>query len=182
VRWPGVIEPGTKINDIISHLDSFPAIAAALGDDDIKEQLQAGTNFGSKKYRVHLDGYNFLPYFKGETTKPPRNKFFYLSDTGDLLNIRYNQWKIVFAEQREHGLEVWGEPISPRTLRQRAWPLAASRRRWSFVRRGRRPRSRSLRKRFSSRRQSMTACWCWLIQPAMAARRICQSWITRLTR
>ena len=111
VRWPGEIEPGTEVNEIISHLDWFPTIAAVLGDDDIKERLKNGTSFGDKSFKVYLDGYNFLPYMRGETTKPPRNEFFYFSDTGDLLNLRYNQYKVVFAEQRAHGFAVWEEPF-----------------------------------------------------------------------
>jgi arylsulfatase len=111
VRWPGTIEPGTLVNDIISHLDWFPTIAAATGDDDIKEKLKKGTKLGKQSYKVHLDGYNFLPYIKGETKEPPRKEFFYFSDTGDLLNLRYNNYKVVFAEQRAHGFDVWEEPF-----------------------------------------------------------------------
>ncbi len=95
----------------ISHLDWFPTIAGALGDDDIKEKLKKGTKFGDREFKVHLDGYNFLPYMEGKTQEPPRKEFFYFSDTGDLLNLRYSDYKIVFAEQREHGFEVWGEPF-----------------------------------------------------------------------
>jgi arylsulfatase len=111
VRWPGKIEPGTQVNDIISHLDWFPTIAATLGDSDIKEKLKKGTKFGNKSFKVHLDGYNFLPYIEGKTKVPPRKEFFYFSDTGDLLNLRYNNYKIVFAEQRAHGFDVWQEPF-----------------------------------------------------------------------
>ena len=110
LKWPGVIEPGTKINDVISHLDWFPTFAAALGDD-VKTDLLDGASFIGRNYKVHLDGYNFLPYLKGEADESPRREFFYFSDTGDLLNMRYNQYKIVFAEQRAHGYEVWGEPF-----------------------------------------------------------------------
>ncbi len=106
-----MIDPGTQVNDIISHTDWFPTIAGALGDDDIKDRLRQGTSFGDKSFKVHLDGYNFLPYLRGETTEPPRKEFFYFSDTGDLLNLRYNQYKIVFAEQRAHGFSVWEEPF-----------------------------------------------------------------------
>jgi arylsulfatase A-like enzyme len=112
VKWPGKIEPGTLVNDIISHMDWFPTIAAALGDDDIKEQLQKGVNFGNKNFKVHLDGYNFLPYIEGKTQEPPRREIFYFSDTGDLLNLRYDQYKLVFAEQRAHGFHVWEEPFT----------------------------------------------------------------------
>jgi arylsulfatase len=112
LRWPGKIEPGTQVNEIISHLDWFPTIAGALGDDDIKEKLKQGTQFGNKNFKVHLDGYNFLPYLESKTQEPPRNEFFYFSDTGDLLNLRYKQYKIVFAEQRAHGMEVWQDPFT----------------------------------------------------------------------
>jgi len=112
VRWPGEIDPGSEVNEIISHLDWFPTIAAVLGDDDIKEKLKAGTKFGDKSFKVHLDGYNFLPYIRKETKEPPRKEFFYFSDTGDLLNLRYKHYKIVFAEQRAHGMEVWENPFT----------------------------------------------------------------------
>ena len=112
VRWPGMIEAGSEINEIVSHLDWFPTIAAALGDDDIKERLKQGTSLGDKRFKVHLDGYNFLPYMKGETTEPPRKEFFYFSDTGDLLNLRYKHYKVVFAEQRAHGMHVWENPFT----------------------------------------------------------------------
>jgi len=112
VRWPGKIDPGTEFNEIISHMDWFPTIAAALGDDDLKEQLKAGANFGDKNFKVHLDGYNMLPYMTGETEEWPRKEFFYFSDGGDLLNLRYNNYKLVFAEQRAHGMEVWENPFT----------------------------------------------------------------------
>jgi len=112
VRWPGQIEAGKEVNHIVSHLDWFPTIAGALGDDDIVEQLRTGMSFGDQEFRIHLDGYNFMPYMKGETEEPPRKAFFYFSDTGDLLNLRYDQYKIVFAEQRAHGFDVWEEPFT----------------------------------------------------------------------
>ncbi len=111
LRWPGKIDPGTQFNEIISHLDWFPTFAGALGDDDIKEELKDGTRFGNKKFKVHLDGYNLLPYIEGKTEIWPRKEFFYFSDTGDLLNLRYGMYKLVFAEQRAHGYEVWQEPF-----------------------------------------------------------------------
>jgi arylsulfatase A-like enzyme len=116
VKWPGVIKPGSISNDIISHLDWFPTIAAALGDEDLKEKMKKGPVFGKDNTKVHLDGYNFLPRWKGEADKGPRREFFYFSDTGNLLNLRYNKWKIVFAEQRAHGLDVWQEPFTPLRL------------------------------------------------------------------
>jgi arylsulfatase len=112
VKWPGVIEPGTVSNDIISHTDWMPTIMAAVGQSDIAKKLKAGHQVGDRTYKVHLDGYKFLPRFKGEAKEAPRKEFFYFSDTGDLLNLRYNRWKIVFAEQRAHGFEVWEEPFT----------------------------------------------------------------------
>jgi arylsulfatase len=112
VKWPGVTKPGSISNDIISHLDWFPTIGAALGDEDLKEQMKKGPVFGNDNTKVHLDGYNFLPRWKGEADKGPRREFFYFSDTGNLLNLRYNKWKVVFAEQRAEGLEVWQEPFT----------------------------------------------------------------------
>ena len=111
VRWPGVIEPGTVSNDIISQLDWMPTLLAAAGDPNIKEKLLVGHQAGDKNFKVHIDGYNFLPYLRGEVEQGPRREFFYFSDTGDLLNLRYNKWKIVFAEQRAHGMDVWQDPF-----------------------------------------------------------------------
>ena len=111
VRWPGVIEPGTISNEIISQLDWLPTFMAAVGEPDIKEKLKSGHRAGDKTFRVHLDGYNFLPYFRGETDEGPRREIFYFSDDGNLVGLRYNNWKIVFAEQRAHGLDVWQDPF-----------------------------------------------------------------------
>lgn len=110
-RWPGVIEPGSRSNDIISHKDWFPTIAEALGDADLKERLMTEVWFGEENTPVYLDGYSFYKRFKGEADEPPRNEFFYFSDSGNLMNLRYNAWKIVFAEQRETGLNVWRYPL-----------------------------------------------------------------------
>lgn len=112
VKWPGVIEPGSRSNTTISHLDWFPTIMAALGDADMKEQMLRRTPFGEDNTRVHLDGYNFLPYFAGETDEGPRREFFYFSDDGSLLNLRYGRFKLVFAEQRAHGFAVWENPFT----------------------------------------------------------------------
>ncbi|MEH6570009.1 MAG: arylsulfatase [Halioglobus sp.] len=112
LKWPGTIKPGSVSNEIISHLDWIPTFLAAVGDDNVKEDLKSGVRVGGKKYKVHLDGYNFLPYFQGETEQGPRKEIFYFSDTGDLLNLRYNNWKIVFAEQRAEGFDVWQEPFT----------------------------------------------------------------------
>ncbi len=111
VRWPAVIEPGTISNEIISQLDWLPTFMAAVGEPDIKEKLKSGHRAGDKTFRVHLDGYNFLPYFRGETDEGPRREIFYFSDDGNLVGLRYNEWKVVFAEQRAHGLDVWQDPF-----------------------------------------------------------------------
>ena len=112
LKWPGVIEAGQVSNEIISHMDWIPTFLAAAGDPNVKEELLTGKAVGDKTFKVHLDGYNFLPYFKGEMDEGPRREFFYFSDTGDLLNLRYNNWKVVFAEQRAEGFDVWQEPFT----------------------------------------------------------------------
>lgn len=116
IRWPGVIEPGTVYNDIFSHEDMLPTLLAAAGEDDIKEKLLAGHSAIGRDYKVHLDGYNLMPYFKGEVAEGPRREFFYWTDDGNLANLRYDRWKIVFLEQREHGFNVWQEPLIPLRL------------------------------------------------------------------
>jgi arylsulfatase len=110
IKWPGVIEPGTVYNDIFSHEDMLPTIMAAVGEADIKEKLLSGHSAIGRDYKVHIDGYNLLPYFKGEVEEAPRRYFFYWSDDGALANLRYDQWKLVFLEQRAHGLDVWQDP------------------------------------------------------------------------
>jgi len=113
VRWPGHIKPGTVSNDIVSHLDWAPTLLAAAGMPDIKEKLLKGYTAGGKKYKVHLDGYNQLPYLTGQVPKSPREEFFYFSDDGDLTGLRYDNWKFVFMEQRAPGtLQVWAEPYT----------------------------------------------------------------------
>jgi len=116
LRWPGVIKPGQISNEIISHMDWIPTFLAAVGEPEVKEELMAGKTIGDTTFKVHLDGYNFLPYLKGEVDKGPRREFFYFSDTGELLNLRYNNWKVVFAEQRAEGGDVWQEPFTPLRL------------------------------------------------------------------
>jgi arylsulfatase len=112
VRWPGAIEPGSVCNEIVSHLDWLPTFVAAAGDPDIKEKLLKGHQAGSKTFKVHLDGYNLVPYLKGEVEKSPRVEFFYFSDDGDLMALRYDNWKAVFMEQRQQGTcQIWAEPF-----------------------------------------------------------------------
>ena len=99
IRWPGVIEPGSVSNDIISQLDWFPTLVAAAGEPDVKEQLANGTTLNGKEFRVHLDGYNFLPYLKGEEENGPRDRILYFDQGGNLNAVRWNDWKLSFAVQ-----------------------------------------------------------------------------------
>jgi arylsulfatase len=112
VSWPGHIKPGTVSNDIISHLDWMPTLLAAAGVPDIKEKLLTGYIVGNKTFKVHLDGYNMLPLLTGETTEDPRKEFFYFNDDAQLVALRYDNWKVVFMEQRVQGtLALWAEPF-----------------------------------------------------------------------
>ena len=110
MRWPGVIKPGTVLNDIFAHEDMLPTLVAAAGVPDVKEQLLKGMKVGDKTFKVHLDGYNLTDALAGKSPSP-RKEFFYFNDDGSLVCLRYNQWKIVFAEQRAHGFDVWEEPF-----------------------------------------------------------------------
>ncbi|RWM81830.1 MAG: arylsulfatase [Mesorhizobium sp.] len=96
VRWPGAIKPGTIVNDIMAHEDWMPTFLAAAGDPDVKDKLLKGMEVGGKTFKNHLDGYNFLPYFKGEVTTSPRREVFYFTDSGELNALRYNDWKVSF--------------------------------------------------------------------------------------
>jgi arylsulfatase len=108
VRWPGRIQPGTVSNEIMAHLDWLPTVLAAAGMPDIKEKLLGGYQAGGKTFKVHLDGYNFLPHLTGQEAKSPRVEYFYFSDDGDLMGLRYDNWKLAFAIQPTPGtLEVW---------------------------------------------------------------------------
>ncbi|HYV13704.1 MAG TPA: arylsulfatase [Pyrinomonadaceae bacterium] len=111
IRWPGVIEPGTVSNEIFSHTDMLPTLAAIGGDPDIVEKLKKGTQLGKKKFKVHIDGFNLLPFIKGEVKENPRKAFLYWSDDGDLMALRVGNWKCTFMEQRAKGFKVWEEPL-----------------------------------------------------------------------
>src|SRR5262245_47292540 len=112
VRWPGRIPAGVVSNEIVSHLDWLPTFLAAAGEPDIRKKLLKGHTAGTTSYKVHLDGHNLLPYLTGETERSPRKGFFYFSDDGDLVAFRYDNWKIVFMQQRMPGtLAIWGEPF-----------------------------------------------------------------------
>jgi arylsulfatase len=112
VRWPGHIKPGSVSNEIVSHMDWLPTFLAMAGDQGIKEKLLKGYQVGKKNFKVHLDGYNLLPYLTGQAAESPRKEFFYFSDDGDLLALRYDNWKLVFAQQRVEGtMQIWSEPF-----------------------------------------------------------------------
>src|SRR5210317_221180 len=114
VRWPGKIKPGSISNEIMHHMDWLPTFLAAAGEPDIKEDLLDGHQAIGRKYKVHLDGYNFLPFLTGKTDEGPRREIFYFSDDGDLTALRYNDWKMIFMEQKTVGtFRVWMEPFVP---------------------------------------------------------------------
>jgi arylsulfatase A-like enzyme len=115
VRWPGVIEPGSVSNEIMHHMDWLPTYLAAAGRPDIKDELmEGGVEAIGREYKVHLDGYNFLPYFRGETEEGPRREIWYFSDDGDLTALRFNSWKAIFLEHRyPQTLRAWAEPWTP---------------------------------------------------------------------
>ena len=111
VRWPGKIKAGSVVNGIVSHQDWLATFLAAAGEPDIKEKLLKGHTIGDKTYKVHIDGYNMLPYLTGEVKESPRESFFYISDDGDILAVRMRDWKVVLMEQRAKTLQCWLEPF-----------------------------------------------------------------------
>ena len=114
IRWPGRIEAGRVANGIVSHLDWLPTLLSAAGDPDVKQKLLTGHEAGGTTFRVHLDGYDLMPYLTGDVQESPRTEFFYFSDDGDMVALRYDNWKLVFMEQRVAGtLQVWFEPFIP---------------------------------------------------------------------
>jgi arylsulfatase len=115
VRWPGKIKADTYTNEIVHHMDWLPTFVAAAGNDNIKSELkQGGVQAIGRTYRVHLDGYNILPLLTGQTERSPRKEIFYFSDDGDLTALRYNDWKLMFMEQKEYStLRAWIEPFTP---------------------------------------------------------------------
>jgi arylsulfatase A-like enzyme len=110
IKWPGTIKPGTIVNDIGAHEDILATVVAAAGDTTVKEDLLKGRKIGDMTYKVHLDGYNLGPALKGEG-EWPRKEFIYWTDDGSVAALRYNNWKMVFLEQRGHGFDVWQEPF-----------------------------------------------------------------------
>jgi arylsulfatase A-like enzyme len=113
IRWPGRIRAGSVSNELVSGLDWLPTLVAAGGDPDIKDKLLKGHQVGAKTFKLHLDGYNQLPYLTGQQERSARNQFFYFNDDGDLVAMRYENWKVVFEEQRAPGtLRIWAEPFT----------------------------------------------------------------------
>lgn len=112
IRWPEHIPAGVVSNEIIQHHDWLPTFLAAAGDTTTVEDLKRGKEIGGRTYKVHIDGYDLLPYLTGEATESPRQGLVYFSDDGDVLAMRYDNWKVVFMEQRVRGtLQVWFEPF-----------------------------------------------------------------------
>ena len=117
VRWPKKIAAGSLSNEIVQHHDWLPTFLAMAGEPDIVEKCKKGHIAGSKTFKIHIDGYNLLPYLLGKEKKSPRNGFFYFDDDGDMVALRFDNWKIVFMEQRCEGtLRVWSEPFIPLRL------------------------------------------------------------------
>lgn len=113
VRWPGHIKPGTVSNEIVAHHDWLPTLLALAGDTQVTDELLKGLKVGDATYKVHLDGYNLVPYLTGEAPKSPRESFLYINDDQQLTSLRYDNWKLVFMEQRAKGtLRVWAEPFT----------------------------------------------------------------------
>jgi arylsulfatase A-like enzyme len=118
IRWPGVIKPNTVINGIAAHEDMMPTLLAAVGDTTVKEDLLKGLQIGDMTYKVHLDGYNLLPFLKGDVKESPRHEFIYWTDDGSVAALRYDNWKLSFLRQNSVGIKVWETPFE--TLR---WPM-----------------------------------------------------------
>ena len=111
VRWPGKIPANVVSNEIMSHLDWMPTLAAAAGDANLKKEMLEGTRIGKKKAKLHLDGHNFLPYLTGKAETGPRRVFHYLNDEGMPVGVRVGDWKIVYAENRAKTMALWAEPF-----------------------------------------------------------------------
>jgi arylsulfatase len=107
IRWPGVIKPGQVINDICAHEDFVPTFAAIAGEPDLVAKVRQGYSANGKDFRVHLDGYNLAPFLRGEVSESPRKEFMYWSDDGELMALRYQDWKATFLIQEHEGFEVW---------------------------------------------------------------------------
>ncbi len=110
-RWPGHFPAAKMLNGIVSHQDWLSTLLSAAGEADINQKLLKGHKAGERNFRVHIDGFNMLPYFSGQTEKSPRESFFYVNDDGKLVALRFGDWKLVFLEQRAKQLACWAEPF-----------------------------------------------------------------------
>lgn len=111
VRWPGKFPAGVTLNGIVAHEDWLPTFAAAAGEPAIKDKLAKGVSLAGRQYRNYIDGYDQLAYLAGKVEQSPRNEFFYVNDDGQIVAIRYSDWKTVFLENRGEAFEVWREPF-----------------------------------------------------------------------
>jgi len=112
VRWPGHFPAGVTLNGVVAHQDWLPTFAAVAGAPDVKEQLLKGAKLNGRTYRNHIDGYNMLDYLTGKAEKSPREEFIYVNDDGDIVAIRWNDWKVVYKENRGEAFGVWREPFT----------------------------------------------------------------------
>ena len=111
IRWPGKIKAGSVLTGIVSHQDMLPTLVAAAGDPDVSKKLLTGYKAGDKTFKVHIDGFNMLPYLTGQVKESPREYFFYVSDDGGVMAVRTGDWKLAFEVQRAFQMNVWAEPM-----------------------------------------------------------------------
>jgi arylsulfatase A-like enzyme len=111
-RWPGRFPAGTTLNGIVAHEDWLPTFAAIAGAPDIKDKLLNGVDLNGRQYRNYIDGYNQLDYLEGKTEQSPRKEFWYVNDDGQIVAARYDDWKVVFLENRGEAFGVWREPFT----------------------------------------------------------------------
>jgi arylsulfatase A-like enzyme len=112
IKWPGVIKPGTVVNDLCAHEDMLLTLVNAAGGKDVAESLKKGATIGGRTYKVHLDGYDLGPALRGEAKEWPRREFIYWTDDGQVAALRYDNWKITFLQQKAEGMRVWQEPFT----------------------------------------------------------------------
>ena len=112
VRWPGKFQADVTLNGLVAHEDWLPTFAAIGGDAEIKQKLRDGVSLAGRKYRNHIDGYNQVDYLSGKAKESPRHEFFYVNDDGQVVAIRYEDWKVVFLENRGQAFGVWREPFT----------------------------------------------------------------------
>ncbi|RKI33305.1 arylsulfatase [Corallococcus sp. AB004] len=116
VRWPGVVKPGTQINELFSSEDWLPTLVSAAGEPDVVQKLLDGHDAGDKHFKVHMDGYDQTALLSGQSQESKREEFFYFGDDGELVAVRYRRFKLVFEEQNAKGIEVWSQPFTSRRV------------------------------------------------------------------